>query len=150
MSRAELTLAAALAGALASCAATGPTYIVPEEQPLGGTAAVWTPAAADVAQAERGLGAYLRSLGPQLHDDGHGPLWKRLHDFGRQYVGVMREGRRVVWINLFAVDNPFYEKGSERQTLIKLHGCSGCNAEVYFDIERGTYSDFWESAPAGR
>jgi len=134
--------------ALARCASTGPTYIVPAERPLSGIAPAWTPQPSDVARAEHGLRAYVRSLGPGVvHDYGHGPLWRRLPDFGRQYVGVMRNGRRVVWINLFAVDNPFYEPGSERQTLIKLHECGDCNAEVYFDVERGTYSDFWESAP---
>ena len=137
-----------LACAIAGCAATGPTYVVPADQPLRGTAPAWTPQATEIARAERGLRAYLRSLGSGVvHDYGHGPVWRRLGDFGRQYVGVMRGGRRVIWINLFAVDNPFYEPGSERQTLIKLHDCGDCNAEVYFDTERGSYSDFWESAP---
>jgi hypothetical protein len=132
---------------VAGCAATGPTYIVPAERPIRGTAAAWTPAPADVARAERGLRSYVRSLGPQVHDYGHGPLWRRLRSFGRQYVGVMRNGRRTIWINLFAVDNPFYEPGAERETLIKLHECGDCNAEVYYDVERGSYGDFWESAP---
>jgi len=133
--------------ALAGCASTGPTYIVPAERPLSGTAPAWTPSAADTARAERGLRSYLRSLGPQVHDYGNGPLWRRLRDYGRQYVGVMRNGHRVIWINLFATDTPFYEKGSEQQTLVKLHECGDCNAEVYFDVERGIYSDFWESTP---
>lgn len=137
-----------LAAALAGCAATGPTYVVPADHPLAGTAPAWTPQPSDIARAERGLRAYLRSLPPGVvHDYGDGPLWRRLRDFGRQYVGVMRNGRRVVWINLFAVDNPFYEPGSERHTLVKLHECGDCNAEVYFDVDRGSYSDFWESAP---
>jgi|SRR5689334_6627982 hypothetical protein len=131
-----------------SCAATGPTYIVPADKPLSGTAPAWTPTTSDVARAERGLRAYVRSLGPGVvHDYGNGPLWKRLRDYGRQYVGVMRNGRRVIWINLFATDGPFYEPGNEQHTLMKLHDCGDCNAEVYFDVERGVYSDFWESSP---
>jgi predicted small lipoprotein YifL len=133
--------------ALAGCASTGPTYIVPAERPLSGTAPAWTPAPADTARAERGLRGYLRSLGAQVHDYGNGPLWRRLRGYGRQYVGVMRNGHRVIWINLFATDTAFYEKGSEQQTLVKLHECGDCNAEVYFDIDRGTYYDFWESTP---
>ena len=145
MKRARVVLVLALA---AGCASTGPTYIVPADHPLSGTAAAWTPAPEDVARAERGLRRYLRSLGPSVvHDYGKGPLWRRLGSFGRQYVGVRRDGRRVIWINLFDVDNPFYEKGSERQSLVKLHECGDCNAEVYFDLDRGYYSDFWESAP---
>jgi hypothetical protein len=139
--------ALALGGALASCSTIGPQYIVPADHPLTGTAPAWTPTASDVARAERGLRGYLRSLGPQVHDYGNGPLWKRLGDYGRQYVGVMRDGRRVIWINLFATDNAFYEKDLEQKTLVKLHECGDCNAEVYYDLERGTYSDFWESAP---
>jgi len=132
----------------AGCASTGPTYIVPADHPFSGLAAAWTPTTADVARAERGLRSYLRSLGPSVvHDYGNGPLWKRLHSFGRQYVGVRRDGRRVIWINLFDTDNPFYEKGSERETLVKLHECGDCNAEVYYDLDRGWYSDFWESTP---
>jgi hypothetical protein len=148
--RGPLALAAVLLGLMASCASTGPTYIVPADQPIRGTAAAWTPTPADVARAERGLRAYLRSLGGQVHDYGHGPLWRRLGDYGRQYVGVMRNGRRTIWINLFSVDSPFYEKGAERETLIKIHNCGDCNVEVYFDVDRGTYSDFWESAPLVR
>lgn len=140
-----------LTGTLASCAATGPTYIVPAEHPFGGIAPAWTPSTADVARAERGLRAYLRSLGPGVvHDYGKGPLWRRLGDFGRQYVGVRRDGRRVIWINMFDVDNAFYERGSERVTLVKLHDCGDCSAEVYFDLDRDVYADFWESAPLVR
>jgi hypothetical protein len=132
----------------AGCASTGPTYIVPADNSFRGTAASWTPSEADVARAERGLRAYLRSLGPSVvHDYGKGPLWRRLRDFGRQYVGVRRDGRRVIFINLFDVDNPFYEKGSEKVTLVKLHQCGDCNAEVYYDLDRNLYADFWESAP---
>ena len=129
------------------CAATGPTYIVPADHPIRGTAAAWTPTTQDVARAEKGLRGYLRSLGPSVHDYGKGKLWQRMRGFGRQYVGVRRDGRRVIWINLFDVDNPFYEKGSERATLVKLHECGDCNAEVYYDLDRNAYSDFWESAP---
>ena len=133
--------------ALGGCASTGPQYIVPADHPLSGTAPAWTPTASDVARAEHGLRRYLRSLGAQVHNYGNGALWSRLGDYGRQYVGVMRNGHRVLWINLFATDNPFYENGLEQKTLIKLHDCGDCNAEVYYDLDRGTYSDFWESAP---
>jgi hypothetical protein len=133
--------------ATAGCSSTGPTYIVQADQPIRGTAAAWTPGNGDVARAERGLRGYLRSLGRKLPDYGHGPLWRRLGSYGRQYVGVMRNGHRVIWINLFSVDAPFYEAGAEQQTLIKVHDCGDCNAEVYFDVERGSYSDFWQSAP---
>ncbi|HEX8953773.1 MAG TPA: hypothetical protein VF945_18070 [Polyangia bacterium] len=132
---------------VAACASTGPTYIVPAERPISGTAAVWTPSASDVAHAERGLRGYLRSLGGAVHDYGNGPLWRRLGSYGRQYVGVMRNGRRVIWINLFAVDTPFYEQGQEQRELVKLHECGDCNAEVYYDVERNAYADFWESTP---
>jgi hypothetical protein len=133
--------------ATAGCSSTGPTYIVQAERPIRGTAAAWTPTSGDVARAERGLRGYLRSLGGKVPDYGHGPLWRRLGSYGRQYVGVMRNGHRVIWINLFSVDAPFYEVGAEQQTLIKVHDCGDCNAEVYFDLERGSYSDFWQSAP---
>ena len=142
-----LAVAALLLGAVAGCASTGPTYVVPADRPIRGTAAAWTPEAAEVARAERGLRAYLRSLGGSVHDYGHGPLWRRLGSYGRQYVGVMRNGRRAIWINLFSVEAPFYEAGAERQTLIRVHDCGDCNIEVYFDVDRGTYSEFWESAP---
>jgi hypothetical protein len=127
--------------------ATGPTYIVPADQPLAGTAPAWTPTPSEVARAERGLRGFIRSLGSRVYDYGHGPLYRRLGSYGRQYVGIMREGRRAIWINLFDVDSPFYERGSERQTLIKVHACGDCNAEVYYDVDRGVYFDWWESAP---
>ncbi len=133
--------------ALAGCAATGPTYVVPQEQPLRGTAPAWTPSPSDVARAEKGLRSYLRSLGGAVHGYERGPVYRRLGDYGRQYVGVMRNGHRVIWINLFDVGSPFYERGQETQTLVKVHQCGDCNLEVYYDVETGRYSDFWESAP---
>lgn len=142
-----MLLGAALAAVAAGCA-SGPTYIVPADQPLRGTAPAWTPTPADVARAERGLKRYLRSLPPgTVHDFGRGPLWRHLGDYGRQYVGVFRNGDHVIWINLFATDMPFYERGAERRTLVKLHDCGDCNAEVYYDLDRNRYSDFWESTP---
>ena len=132
---------------LLGCSTLGPQYVVPAERPLNGTAPAWTPSSSDVARAERGLRSYLRSLGGALHGYEHGPPYNRLSDYARQYVGVMRNGHRVIWINLFDTNSPFYERGQESQPLLKQSKCGDCNLEVYFDVDTNRYTDFWESAP---
>jgi hypothetical protein len=133
--------------ALVGCSTIGPQYIVPQDKPPAGTAPAWQPTPAEVARAEHGLRRYLRSLGAAVRGYEHGPVWDRLHDYVRQYVGVMRNGHRVIWINLFDTGSSFYDKGAEAQTLLKQHQCGDCNLEVYYDLDANRYSDFWESAP---
>ena len=130
-----------LLGLLVGCASTGPSFIVPEGSTIRGVAPAWTPTEADVARAERGLRAYLRTTAVGRANHVHGPIWQRLGDYGRQYVGVMRNGRRALFINLFWVESPFYQRGDERVTIIQTHDCGDCNAQVYFDVERGVYLD---------
>jgi hypothetical protein len=142
-----VAVAALCTAALAGCSTVGPQYVVPTERPLAGTAPAWTPSSADIARAERGLRPYLRSLGGAVHGYEHGPPWNRLGDYARQYVGVYRNGHRVIWINMFDTTSAFYEKGQETQTLMKQAKCGDCNLEAYFDADTGRYSDFWESAP---
>ena len=59
--------------------------------------AYWTPTDTDIRRAEMRLGAYLLVNAS--------PLAKKLIRYNRQYVGVFRDGRRVIYINCFREDS---------------------------------------------
>ena len=62
---------------------------------LGPAAAYWTPTTPDIAQLEARLTAYLRpNAHPHLRDQ-----WRRLGDYLRQYLGVERGGRKLIYVN---------------------------------------------------
>ena len=98
-----------------------------------------------VARHNRGVRIDRRFLYLRAALRDHKPVYRELFRFvmqghvkpvGQQglnhlrHFGAVGSGSSVI---NFTTDNPFYEKGSERQTLIKLHDCGDCNAEVYFD-----------------
>lgn len=52
---------------------------------------VWLPSAADIAAAERGLTAFVAGEEPELA--------RKLPSYYRQYLGIVRDGRRLIYIN---------------------------------------------------
>lgn len=54
----------------------------------------WTPSSADVLEAEKNLPGFLKASSP---DHPHRPL----NEFNRQYIGIISEGKRKLFINAF-------------------------------------------------
>jgi len=57
----------------------------------------WAPSAAEIEGLEAGLGGYLR-------EKGHAKQGDDLSRFYRQYVGFVRSGRKLIYLNAFSAD----------------------------------------------
>jgi hypothetical protein len=57
----------------------------------------WTPGRSSVLKLEERIEAYLKKAAAKRSP----ALWSKLAKYKRQYVGVMRNGRKVIFINFF-------------------------------------------------
>jgi hypothetical protein len=110
--------------------------IVPE-QDAGGldpqAQGYWTPGERDVLALEAGLVRFLQASAPAASPE----LWQKQPAYKRQYVGLIRDGRRLVHASFFCST-----AGDEwrSQVLFVLDG-GDCFFQLTYDVERGTYGD---------
>lgn len=78
-----------------------------EEQQLGTwfltsdqTSEYWTPSEEDVIAIEDGLIPYLEQSAERFYVRDI-PVWERLDEYDRQYIGVIVDNRRIVYANYF-------------------------------------------------
>jgi hypothetical protein len=105
-------------------------------------ASFWTPALADVVKLEARLAAYLRDdraarraaagSGPQKN-----PLWKRAPGYKRQYVGIRRRGRKVIYANFFC-EAPSYDWHREP---VDVDDGGDCYFQVEYDVDGGRFDN---------
>jgi hypothetical protein len=57
----------------------------------------WTPGRNSVLTLEERIGSYLKKAAAKRSPS----LWSKLAKYKRQYVGVMRNGRKVIFVNFF-------------------------------------------------
>jgi hypothetical protein len=104
--------------------------------------AFWTPALADVVKLEAGLPTYLRgraarrvaaASGPQTN-----PLWKRAPGYKRQYVGVRRRGRAVIYANFFCEASPNVDWHREP---VDVDDGGDCYFQVEYDVTTGRFDN---------
>jgi len=59
----------------------------------------WTPSESDILALENGLGTYLEN-NPERFTEGT-PVWERLNEYNRQYIGLTLEGKQIIYANYF-------------------------------------------------
>lgn len=57
----------------------------------------WTPSRSDVLEAEARVGGYLQSAAPEIA--------KKLTHYKRQYSGVVKDQRQLIYLNFFIADS---------------------------------------------
>jgi hypothetical protein len=67
----------------------------------GKTAEYWTPSEEDVLRLENGLGAYLQQINSDRFDQQKAYIWERLDEYNRQYIGMILDGKRIIYANYF-------------------------------------------------
>jgi hypothetical protein len=97
----------------------------------------WTPRQEDVLEIEEELPVYLKEQAPKESAD----LWKRLSDYKRQYVGIIVDGKKKIWINFF--HNAFVEESrinwQKEPVLVSDGGDHFFN--IIYDLKERTFSD---------
>ena len=59
----------------------------------------WTPSENDILTLENGLISYLQSNPDRFYEAT--PVWERLDEYNRQYVGIILDGKKIVYANYF-------------------------------------------------
>lgn len=97
--------------------------------------AVWLPSAAEIAAAERGLAAFLAGEAPELA--------RKLPSYYRQYVGIVRAGRRLIYINVMhqesLTEDPEIDPTKE---LIFVSDGGDWYFQLEYDVATGGYLEF--------
>jgi hypothetical protein len=100
----------------------------------------WTPAEQDVLALEAGLAAFLRDAAPERSPD----LWQKQPTYKRQYIGLLRDGKRLVYASFFCSTEG---DGWRSQVLFVLDG-GDCFFQLTYDVERDTYGDLMVNGDA--
>jgi hypothetical protein len=104
--------------------------------------AFWTPALADALALEQRLPDYLRRRVPSEYRRAgwkppSPPLWERAPSYKRQYVGIRRKGRRVIYANFFCAGS----EDSWRTRPVSVDDGGDCYFQVEYDVDRRTFSE---------
>ena len=104
---------------------------------LGQTRATqfWTPPLGDILSLERQLPDYLRQkVEPRR---GETPLWKKAPSYKRQYVGILKSGRRVIYANFFCRAT----SADWLHQLVMVKDGGDCYFRLEYDVTSGRFSE---------
>ena len=59
----------------------------------------WTPTESDIRALENGLSTYLENNPDRFNE--HTPVWERLDEYNRQYIGIILDGKKIIYANYF-------------------------------------------------
>jgi hypothetical protein len=110
--------------------------IVPEQDAEGldpQAQGYWTPVERDVLALEAGLAAFLREAAPERSPE----LWQKQAPYKRQYAGLIRDGRRLIYASFFCSTQ---DDEWRRQVLFVMDG-GDCFFQLTYDVERDAYGD---------
>ena len=67
----------------------------------GQTVEYWTPSENDILTLENGLSVYLQETNSERFNEQKAPIWERLDEYNRQYIGIILEGEKIIYANYF-------------------------------------------------
>lgn len=98
----------------------------------------WRPTAEQVAELEEGLKPYLEKAVPALEMQiagGPKTITGGLAKYRRQYTGIVRKGRRIIYVNFFC--DSFGTDWMKEQVIVMDGG--SCYFQLEYDIEKKSY-----------
>lgn len=96
----------------------------------------WTPAQADIAELEAALPAFLETAENQwLRDDP--PIEERVPEYMRQYLGIVEEGKEIIYANFFCTIN---EMDWSNEYVLVMDG-GDCFFQVKYNPATGEFFD---------
>jgi hypothetical protein len=97
----------------------------------------WSPIEADVHKMESGLPAYLQENKSAFYMT-DAPVWERLGNYNRQYVGIILEGRKVIYASYLCQNGADTEW--QEQFIFVADG-GACYFHFKFDTSTGEFYD---------
>ena len=96
---------------------------------LGGVGGFWTPSVDDIIKLEEKIAEYLSQNPSQFYSQP--PVWERLDEYQRQYIGFERGGRQIIYGNFFCNN-----LGMDwRKKLVIVDDGGDCFFQVEYDVE---------------
>ena len=102
----------------------------------GQTAEYWTPTEKDVLALENGLVSFLQENPDRFYSQGT-PVRERLDDYNRQYIGMILDGKRIVYANYFCDS---FETDWTKEFIFVLDG-GDCYFQFKYDADSGGFFD---------
>ena len=97
----------------------------------------WSPTIADVRTLEKGLPAYLQDNQSAFYMT-QTLVWERLNEYNRQYVGVVLDGKKVIYGNYLCKDA---EITGWKEQLIYVADGGACFFQFKFEPSTGRFFD---------
>jgi hypothetical protein len=103
----------------------------------GQTAEYWTPSEDDVLELENGLRSYLAEINSDRFDQQKTPVWERLDEYNRQYVGIILDGKRTIYANYFcdSIDTDW------RNGFVFVMDGGDCFFQFKYDVDLAEFFD---------
>ena len=92
----------------------------------------WSPSRVDVQAAEDGVTAFLQENESAFFTDI--PVWQRLSEYKRQYVGVVWDGKKIIYANFFCSDEPDW-----KENFVLVVDGGACSFQFKFDPNTGEF-----------
>jgi len=96
---------------------------------LVGSNGFWTPSVDDILKLEEKIAEYLSQNSSQFYRQP--PVWERLDEYQRQYIGLERGDRKTIYGNYFCNS----EGINWRQELVIVEDGGECYFQVEYDVE---------------
>jgi hypothetical protein len=93
----------------------------------------WTPSVDDILNLEEKIVEYLSQNSSYFYRQP--PVWERLHEYQRQYIGLERGGRKIIYGNYFCNSGGV----DWRQKLVIMIDGGECFFQVEYDVESGFF-----------
>lgn len=94
----------------------------------------WSPAENHILALEGGVSAYLQE-NPASFFSMEQPVWERLGEYNRQYIGVVQDGRKIVYANYFCNS---METDWKRDFVLVMDG-GACYFQFKYDVESAEF-----------
>ena len=97
----------------------------------------WSPAKADVHKIESGLPAYLQENKSAFYMT-DAPVWDQLDEYNSQYVGVVLEGRKIIYASYLC---RIGEDTNWKENFIFVADGGACYFKFKYDTSTGEFFD---------
>jgi hypothetical protein len=97
----------------------------------------WSPAKADIHKIESGLPAYLQENKSAFYMT-DAPVWDQLDEYKSQYVGVVLEGRKIIYASYLC---RIGEDTNWKENFIFVADGGACYFQFKFDTSTGEFFD---------
>ena len=105
--------------------------------PTDADAEYWSPTKADVRALEGGLPAYLQENKSAFYMT-DALVWEQLGEYNRQYIGIVLEGRKVIYANYLCQNGAATEW---KEQFIFVADGGACYFHFMFDTSTGEFYD---------